>query len=63
MNKKRTEVFMFIDALGWEIVNRFDFMTDELPFRAPVQMQFGYSSSAVPTILSGRRPEEHGLAS
>ncbi len=60
MQKKKTEVFLFVDALGWEIVKNFEFMKKELPFRFPVQMQFGYSSSAIPTILSGRRPEEHG---
>lgn len=58
--KKRVDVFMFVDALGWKIVNRFDFLSRELPCRRGVQMQFGYSSTAIPTILSGRRPKEHG---
>ena len=26
----------------------------------PVKMQFGYSSTAIPTILTGRKPEDHG---
>ena len=60
MKAKKVEVFMFVDALGWEIVNRFDFLSKELPCRFPVRMQFGYSCTAIPTILSGRRPQEHG---
>lgn len=60
MKAKKVEVFMFVDALGWEIVNRFDFLSGEFPCRYPVRMQFGYSCTAIPTILSGHRPEEHG---
>lgn len=58
--KKDVEVFLFIDALGWKIVNDFDFLKTELPYRGPARMQFGYSSTAIPTILSGCRPQEHG---
>ena len=58
--KPDVELFMFIDVLGWDTVSRSDFMKDLLPNRKPVQMQFGYSCSAIPTILSGRPPSEHG---
>ena len=54
------EIFLFIDALGWELVGRTGFMAEELPFRRKIEMQFGYSSTAIPTILSGRTPAEHG---
>ncbi|MDD4817652.1 MAG: alkaline phosphatase family protein [Victivallaceae bacterium] len=57
---KAVRVFLFSDALGWEIVNRYHFMESELAFRYPVRTQFGYSSTAVPTILSGEPPTEHG---
>ena len=53
--KNEVVIFLFIDALGWELVSRTGFMESELPFRRKVEMQFGYSSTAVPTILSGRR--------
>jgi hypothetical protein len=56
---KRLTIFMFVDALGWEIVEKYDFCRESLPFRYPVKMQFGYSSTAIPTILSGRHPVEH----
>ena len=58
--KPDVEIFMFIDALGWDTVSRTDFMKDAFPNRRPVQMQFGYSCTAIPTILSGRQPSDHG---
>ena len=58
--KDYVEIFLFVDALGWELVSRTGFMEKELPYRRKVEMQFGYSSTAIPTILSGRRPSEHG---
>jgi len=58
--KTDVEIFLFIDALGWELVSRTSFMAEKLPFRRKIEMQFGYSSTAVPTILSGRSPAEHG---
>jgi len=60
MKHKTIEIFLFIDALGWKIVNDHDFLPELLPYRKKVTMQFGYSSSAIPTILSGRTPAEHG---
>ena len=56
----RTDVFVFVDALGWDLVGRGGFLDDLLPNRRPLTMQFGYSCSAIPTILSGHRPAEHG---
>ena len=60
MKRKTIEIFLFIDALGWKIVNDHQFLTELLPERKKINMQFGYSSSAIPTILSGRTPAEHG---
>ncbi len=57
---RRIGIFVFCDALGFEIVSRHRFMEKELPFRRPLGMQFGYSSAAVPTFLSGKTPAEHG---
>lgn len=50
---------MFIDALGWEIIKDTDFLKDLVPNRYRVQMQFGYSSTAIPTILTGEKPTAH----
>jgi hypothetical protein len=60
MKHKMIEIFLFIDALGWKIVNDHDFLADLLPYRKKIDMQFGYSSSAIPTILSGKTPAVHG---
>lgn len=60
MKKYDVDIFLFIDALGWELVSRTGFMAEKLPFRRKIEMQFGYSSTAIPTILSGKRPSEHG---
>ena len=56
---KTIEIFLFIDALGWKIINDHQFMVDLFPYRRKIFMQFGYSSSAIPTILSGKTPAEH----
>ncbi len=58
--KYDVEIFLFIDALGWELVERSGFMKERLPYRRKIEMQFGYSSTAIPTILSGKTPAEHG---
>ena len=60
MKSDVVRVFVFIDALGWEQVERYGFLRDLLPNRRRIEMQFGYSCTAIPTILTGRRPEEHG---
>jgi predicted AlkP superfamily pyrophosphatase or phosphodiesterase len=57
--KKKIDVFIFIDALGWEITQKHQFLADILPYRNPAQMVFGYSSTAIPTILTGEPPEIH----
>ena len=57
---KKLKVFLFSDALGYELAQHYDFMENELPYRHPVRTQLGYSSAAVPTILSGEPPTVHG---
>lgn len=58
--EKRTDVFLFVDALGWDLVSVTNYLSELLPYRREVTMQFGYSCSAIPTILTGKRPETHG---
>ena len=60
MKHKAIEIFLFIDALGWKIVSEHKYLEELLPYRKKVDMQFGYSSSAIPSILSGKTPSEHG---
>ena len=58
--EKPVKVYVFVDALGWKQAERYGFLRDELPYRRSIEMQFGYSCTAVPTILTGERPERHG---
>jgi predicted AlkP superfamily pyrophosphatase or phosphodiesterase len=52
-------LFVFIDACGWEILQRNPFLKNIAPQRAKLTSVFGYSSACVPSILSGRWPSEH----
>jgi len=54
------KAFVFVDALGWKQVEKYGFLRDLLPYRRDIEMQFGYSCTAIPTILSGERPDVHG---
>ena len=60
MKSEKVKVFVFVDALGWKQVERYGFLTDLLPHRRGIEMQFGYSCTAIPTILTGERPAVHG---
>ena len=57
---RRLHVFVLIDALGWEIIKDRPFLNDELPFRRPLETVLGYSSGAIPTILTGLQPAQTG---
>jgi hypothetical protein len=51
---------VFIDALGNEIAGQSRFLEGLLPVRRPLATVFGYSSTCIPTILTGLPPREHG---
>jgi len=52
-------LFVFIDACGWEIIKNDPFAREFAPHRRKLDSVFGYSSACVPSILSGRWPDEH----
>jgi hypothetical protein len=52
-------LFIFIDACGWEIIQGDPFAREFAPNRKRLDSVFGYSSACVPSILSGRWPDEH----
>ena len=52
-------LFVFIDACGWEIIKGDPFGHKFAPLRKRLDSVFGYSSACVPSILSGRWPDEH----
>ena len=52
-------LFIMIDAMGWEILRNDPFGKNFAPTRKKLESVFGYSSTCVPSILSGRWPHEH----
>ncbi|MCC5840231.1 MAG: alkaline phosphatase family protein [Opitutales bacterium] len=59
---KTLGLFVFIDALGWEVLRRHpDFLADLAPHRQPLETILGYSSACDPSIISGLTPAEHKL--
>lgn len=58
--KPPLHIVVLIDAFGWPLAQRLDFMADVLPHRAPLRTVLGYSSGAIPTMLTGKSPAEHG---
>lgn len=60
MNDK-IQLFIFIDALGWHVVQRHPFFLDGLIIESrPLGTILGYSSACDPSIISGLDPAEHG---
>lgn len=57
---KQLFLFVFIDALGWEVVQERPFLEGIARGRGPLRTILGYSSAALPSILSGRLPVSHG---
>ena len=57
--KKKLALYIFIDALGWEVIRDRPFLKDLIKTKAPLGTIFGYSSSCDPTILTGLMPRDH----
>ncbi len=53
-------IYVLVDALGWEILRSRPFLDDVLVERRPMETVLGYSSAAIPSLLSGRLPSVHG---
>ncbi|HVB55752.1 MAG TPA: alkaline phosphatase family protein [Candidatus Acidoferrales bacterium] len=53
-------VFTLIDALGWRYLEDRRFLNDLLPYRKPLRTVLGFSSGAIPTILTGVPPAQNG---
>lgn len=57
--KRVLSLFIMLDACGWEIIKNRPFLKNVAPNRKCLDSVFGYSSTCVPSILSGRWPDEH----
>ena len=59
-NSQPLRIYVLIDALGWRILEGREFLSDVLPYRAPLRTVLGFSSGAIPTMLTGVPPAENG---
>jgi len=57
---RRLSVFVLIDALGWKFLEGKQFLSDLLPYRRPLRTVLGFSSGAIPSMLTGLAPAENG---
>ncbi len=57
---RHLSVCVLIDALGWKILENRDFLSDLLVFRQPLRTVLGFSSGAIPSLLTGKTPSQHG---
>lgn len=56
----RVHVYVLMDALGWAVAEPHGFLRQLLPHRRALRTTLGYSSGAIPTILTGEAPSTHG---
>ncbi len=56
MSRRPLHLFVLIDALGWRFLEDRKFLSDILPYRTPLRTVLGFSSGAIPTILTGVNP-------
>ena len=59
----KASIFVLIDALGWEWIKEHPFLKEVAPYRRPLDSVLGFSTAAIPSILTGRFPDEHGRLS
>src|SRR5882762_9446549 len=58
--KRPISIFVLIDALGWRYVQGRPFLNHMLTYRRPLRTILGFSSGAIPTILTGLPPATTG---
>ncbi len=58
--RARLSIYVLVDALGWALLHDRPFLDDVAVERRRLVTILGYSSGAIPSILCGRRPAEHG---
>ena len=60
MSAPSTLVILVIDALGAELAESSRFLADRLPHRQRLRTILGYSAAAIPSLLTGQWPRDHG---
>ncbi len=56
---KTLHLFIFADALGWELVQHYGILKSVAPHQRKCETLFGYSATCDPTILTGTSPRDH----
>lgn len=59
-DRKQLSVIVLVDALGWKYVEDSNFLCDVLFHRQPLRTVLGFSSGAIPAMLTGVPPAENG---
>ena len=57
--KNELSLFVFIDALGWEIFSEHGLCEQDWQTAGPLESVLGYSCTCDPTILTGEMPDRH----
>ena len=57
---RNIQICVLIDALGWKLLEEHEFMPELTGSRGPARTVLGYSSGAIPAILTGCSPRETG---
>ena len=60
MSRPETLIILVVDALGAELAESSRFLIDRLPYRQRLRTILGYSAAAIPSLLTGQWPREHG---
>jgi predicted AlkP superfamily pyrophosphatase or phosphodiesterase len=58
--KRKISLCVLIDALGWKVLEDQKFLNDMLVYRQPLKTVLGFSSGAIPSLLTGKSPSQHG---
>ncbi len=59
MRDASVNIFILIDALGWDYIKNRPFLDDIAVTKRPVKSILGFSSGVIPSILTGKYPQEH----
>jgi predicted AlkP superfamily pyrophosphatase or phosphodiesterase len=54
-------ILYFSDAFAWRYVEDTDYMADFWDARRPLRTILGYSSTILPVLITGKRPQETGI--
>lgn len=57
--REMINIFVLIDALGWSYIKNRPFLNDIATTKMPVKSILGFSSGVIPSILTGKYPQEH----